>query len=240
MQILRTIVFNILFFSWSISYLVLSFWIFLFSISYANKHFKFYFRIVFWLAEKILNLKVEVRGLERIRKLEREQGCFLVLSKHQSALETFLYPTLFKEYPVFVHKKELLFIPFWGWYMAKMQMIAIDRSAGRKAISVMVKKAKRTFKQKRPIIIFPEGSRTLPGEYNKYKSGFYSIYKELDLRILPIAINTGVFWNKKEFVKKSGTVIIDILPPVKSGLDKKDVLELVENKIEKACKKICN
>ncbi|MCV6599262.1 MAG: 1-acyl-sn-glycerol-3-phosphate acyltransferase [Alphaproteobacteria bacterium] len=214
-------------------------WVLLMPVSYANLHFKFYFRTVFWIAEKVLGLKIEVRGIERVRKLEKENGCFLVLSKHQSALETFIYPAIFKEYPVFVHKKELLLIPFWGWYMAKMQMIAIDRSSGRKAISVIVEKARRTFKQKRPIIIFPEGSRTLPGEYNKYKSGFYSIYKELDLKILPIAINTGVFWNKKEFVKKSGKVVIDILPPIKSGLDKKEALELVENKIEKATKKLC-
>lgn len=238
MQLIRTIIFNILFFAISIIYLTLSFWVLFTPISYANHHFKAYFRAIFWLADKILNLRFEVKGMERLRKLEEKEGCFLVLSNHQSVMETLLYPQLFKQYPVFVHKKELLYIPFWGWYMMKMQMIAIDRSSGKAAINKMVNSAKRAYGQKRPIIIFPEGTRTLPGEHNKYKSGFYSIYKELDLTILPIAINTGAYWNKKDFVKKKGVVTIEVLPSIQSGLEKKEVMSLVESKIKNACEKL--
>jgi 1-acyl-sn-glycerol-3-phosphate acyltransferase len=92
--------------------------------------------------------------------------------------------------------------------------------------------------QNRPIIIFPEGTRTLPGDKNRYKSGFYSVYKDLNVPILPIALNTGCFWNKKEFVKKAGVVTIQVLPPIKAGLDKKEVMKQVEEKIEKASKKL--
>lgn len=238
MQLIRTILFNIFFAVFSVLFLVLSFWILFTPISYVNIHFKMYFNTVFFILEKIVGLKVEVQGEHRIRKFEQEQGCFLVLSNHQSAMETFYFPRLFKEYPVFVHKKELLYIPFWGWYMAKIQMIAIDRSSGKVAINKMVSKAKRVYRQKRPIIIFPEGTRTLPGEYNKYKSGFYSIYKELNIPILPIALNTGEFWNKRDFIKKSGVVTIQVLPPIKPGLSKKEVMALVEGKISKASKKL--
>ncbi len=238
MQIFRTIIFNAIYAIFSIIFLVSAIWILLAPISLINKYFKFYFNTVFWLADKILGLKVEVQGEHRLRKMEEEYGCFMVISNHQSALETFYYPKLFKEYPVFVHKKELLYIPFWGWYMAKMQMISIDRSSGKKAIDKMVEKARRTCKQRRPIIIFPEGTRTSSNEHNKYKSGFYSVYKELNLPILPMAINTGEFWNKKDFVKKSGAVMIQVLPPIEPGLPKKELMKLVEDKIRHACEKL--
>jgi len=238
MQFLKTIIFNTLFFVWTILFLVLSFWTLFMTNAYCANHFKKYFKVVFILADKVLNLKVEVEGAEAIRKLESARTEFLVVSKHQSAMETFFYPYFFKEYPTFIHKKELLYIPLWGWYMAKMKMIAIDRSSGKKAINNMVSKAKEIAHLNRPIIIFPEGTRTLRGETNKYKSGFYSIYKELNLPIVPIALNTGDFWNKKEFIKKSGIVKIKILPIIESGLDKKEVMDKVENSIENACKKL--
>jgi 1-acyl-sn-glycerol-3-phosphate acyltransferase len=238
MQKIRTIIFNISFFITSVVFLLLSIWVVFAPLSWGNKWFKFCFKVVFFQVTHILGLKVEVQGEHRIRKMEEEHGCFLVISKHQSAMETFYYPMLFKEYPVFVHKKELLWIPLWGWYMAKMQMISIDRSSQRKALSKIVEKAKKTYEQRRPIIIFPEGTRTLKGEHNKYKSGFYQVYKELNIPILPIALNTGEYWNKKEFVKKKGTVTIQALPPIKPGMEKKELMKLIEHKIEDACKKL--
>lgn len=239
MQLVRTIIFNVMFFITLSVFLIGSFWIVVLPMSYCNKHLKAYFRLLFWLAKVILGLKVEVRGAARLRKLEKEEQSFIVLSKHQSSLETFFYPAFFKEYPVFVHKKELLYIPFWGWYMAKMQMISIDRSSGKKALDKMVDKAKRVYAQGRPIVIFPEGTRTLPGESNKYKSGFYQVYKNLDVKVVPIALNTGMYWNKKDFIKKPGTIIIEVLPVIEAGLPKKELMSIVEKKIETETKKLC-
>jgi 1-acyl-sn-glycerol-3-phosphate acyltransferase len=123
--------------------------------------------------------------------------------------------------------------------MAKMQMIAIDRKSGRRALEKMEDKAKRAQRQNRVIIIFPEGTRTLPGEKNKYKSGFYTIYKNLNLEILPIALNTGCCWSKKSFIRKPAKVTIQILPSIKTGKDKVEVLQLIEDKIEQTTSKLC-
>jgi 1-acyl-sn-glycerol-3-phosphate acyltransferase len=165
--------------------------------------------------------------------MEEKYGCFLAISKHQSIIETFLYPMIFEKYPVFIHKKELLYVPLFGLYMHKMGMISIDRSSGKKALDKILVQAKIRKSENRPIIIFPEGTRAKPGAKPKYKSGFYQMYKELNLPILPMALNSGLFWPKGAKVIKPGVMEVCLLPEIETGLDKKELMEIIEHKIEK-------
>jgi len=237
---IRTVLYKICFFIFSAIFLICSFWIMFLPQRIINIYLKkVYFNTVQFLMAKILKLKIEVKGEHRLHQMEKKYGCFLAVSKHQSSIETVFYPKLFKKYPVFVHKKELLYIPFWGQYMWKMGMIAIDRSSRISAIKTIVKKARITKEQKRPIIIFPEGTRTPIGKHNKYQSGFYSIYKDLNVPILPIALNTGIYWDKKQFIKRPGTMTISILPMIEPGKNKKELMQLIEKTIENETNRLC-
>ena len=187
---------------------------------------------IFLLLKYICKITHEIQGKENISTKP-----VLVASKHQSAFETF---ALFYYLPrsVFIHKKQLFLIPIFGQYLKKINMISIDRRGGTKEIRQMLKKAKEKINSGFSIIIFPEGTRKKPGEVAKYKSGFVSLYRELNCEILPIAVNSGKFWPKHTFVKKEGHIIIKILPIIKSGMGRKEILIKVENSIEEETSKI--
>lgn len=181
-----------------------------------------------------LNIKININdeaGLYNMR-----DGSYIVASKHQSALETIIFYTIFRN-PIFVLKKELTYIPIFGILAWKIH-ISVDRG-NRKAMSGILKQLPRAIKRKRKIIIFPEGTRNKVGmkkDKIKYKSGVYYIAKNNpDLKILPVNINTGEVWGKKAFVKKSGAVNINIYKPFKASdmKNKKLFLEELKNAVEK-------
>jgi len=184
------------------------------------------------LLEKIfLNLTYEIRGLENLPT----SGSYLVASKHQSTYETFKLHILFKD-PAIVLKKELLKIPLWGLYLKKSDVIAIDRSTPKMAIQSIKDGAKRVAAQGRPIVIFPQGTRVLPTTTpteKPYKIGIIRMQEETGLPIVPLALNTGIFWPRNAlWIKKSGKVIFEFLPTVHAGQTNEDTIAEIGKLIE--------
>lgn len=188
----------------------------------------------FWLGGTLGGLRVlaglsfELRGRENL-----PAGPFLVASKHQSAFETFAFHLLLND-PAYILKRELLWIPFFGWYLGKSGVIAIDRSAGTKALKAMVKGAEEAVALGRPVIIFPEGTRAAPGAKLPYHSGVAMLYGALKLPTVPIALNSGLFWRRRGFLKKPGIITIEALPPIAPGMDRKAFMAELETRVETA------
>ena len=187
---------------------------------------------IFKLLEIICKITYEVKGRENI-----PNKAVLVASKHQSAFETFALFYILNN-SIFIHKKQLFYIPIFGQYLKKVNMISIDRSKGTSAIRTMLNQAKSKISQGYSIIIFPEGTRKKPGENPDYKTGIAGIYKELETEVLPVAVNSGHFWPKHTFVKKPGKIIIKFLKPIPSQLDKSEFLKTIESVIEEETNKI--
>lgn len=182
------------------------------------------------LEKYILDLNFEVRGRENLPS----SGSYIVASKHQSAYETTKLHILFND-PAIILKKELLKIPLWGWYLGKSDVIAIDRSTPKSAIESIQNGARRMQTQGRPVIIFPQGTRVSTNTTAKdrpYKIGVVRLQEATNLPIIPLAMNTGVFWPRNSWIKKPGTVIFEFLPPVNPGLPAADILAKLQKDIE--------
>ena len=185
-----------------------------------------------WLLEKICGLKVEFRGLENIPR-----GGYIIASKHQSILETF---ALLLHAPDFAYvlKRELTLIPFFGWYLIGAEQIAIDRSAGRSAVSIVSDRAGAVLKSGRQIFIFPEGTRRPPGAPAQYKSGVAKLYEETGAPCLPVALNTGLFWGRRGFSRRPGVAVIEYLPPIAPGLERDAFIAKLQSIIEAECNRL--
>ena len=157
------------------------------------------------------NIKIEYRGLQYLPKSD-----VIYASKHESALETYCYNIIINRIG-FVLKKELTYIPFFGWAQYFYGTIPVDRKAGGAAMRKMLKAAEKMKKDKRAIMIFPEGTRCVPGTTKGYKAGPYFLAKQLKLPVIPVALNTGFFWAKNSFFRYPGTVVIEFLPPIEVG-----------------------
>ncbi|MCZ2327893.1 lysophospholipid acyltransferase family protein [Bartonella sp. F02] len=186
-------------------------------------------RITLFLQKYIAGTNYEIEGLENLPK-----GAYIVAPKHQSAWETFsLVPYL--DDPVLIIKRELMWIPFFGWYMAKTQIIPINRTSPIKALKTIIQIAKQKAKQGRQILIFPEGTRRQPGQEPDYKPGILALYNELGLQVVPIAHNAGLYWPRNNFRRYPGTIRVRILPPIEANLSKSDFREKLIKKTEEAC-----
>lgn len=197
-----------------------------FAIVYAYVH------TIHFLEKHILGLDYEVRGLEHLPK----DGSFIVAAKHQSPYETFKLHILFAD-PAVVLKQELLKIPLWGWFLSRIHPIAIDRSNGRRASQQVIDGAKRVAQENRPIIIFPQGTRVYPWQTPKdkpYKNGAGRMYEATGMPIVPLALNTGLFWPRTSWVKRPGKVIFEFLPPILPGKTAAAVTKELEERIESA------
>ena len=176
----------------------------------------------------VAGLSWELRGAENLPK-----GPVIIASKHQSAFETFAFHLLLSD-PAYILKRELLWIPFFGWYLGKSGVIAIDRSAGTKALKAMVKGAEEACAAHRPVVIFPEGTRAAPGAKLPYHSGVAMLYGALKVPVVPIALNSGLFWRRRGFAKKAGVLTIEALPAIAPGMDRKAFMVELETRIETA------
>jgi len=195
----------------------------------ADKMAKFWSEFLMFLLRITCDISYEVRGKENIPK----DRSVIIASKHQSMWETIIMHLIVHR-PVYIFKKELLKIPFYGWYLRFMSGIIADRDGGPRALKNIVKSAKKYIKNKQDIIIFPQGTRTKIGakvEDYPYQSGLVWLYGFLKLPVVPAALNSGLYWNKDS--KKSGKIIIEFLPIIESGLDKKKFVNLLQGAIEK-------
>lgn len=189
-------------------------------------------RTSLWLLEKICGLRMEFRGLENI-----PEGPFILAAKHQSALETFALVGHAKDFS-FILKRELTYIPLFGWYLKRAEQIAIDRKSGRAALEQAIERSRALLDEGRAVFIFPEGTRTRVGAEPKYKMGVAHIYAANNAPCVPAALNTGVFWPRRSFRKHSGVVVIEFLAPIPPGLEKTSFLHLLQTRIEDASHKL--
>lgn len=163
----------------------------------------------------VLGLKLELRGLENLP----EGSHYIIAGKHQSAYETLKIPFMARlKHPVIVLKKELIYLPGWGFYPPRMGLIAIDRASGPQALQQMIAGARKGFAKGRPLSLFPEGTRKAIGAEPDYKPGLAKIYRDLQVPVVPMALNSGVFWGRNEFFKRGGTVVFEFLPALPAGM----------------------
>jgi 1-acyl-sn-glycerol-3-phosphate acyltransferase len=180
-----------------------------------------------WLGLAV-GLGYEVRG-----EAYRPKGPAIVALKHQSAWETLALACLLED-PAIVLKRELLSIPFFGWYLKGVGMIAIDRAAGAGALKQMVSEAKAAIALGRPVAIFPEGTRSPVGTRQPYHPGVGALYTQLDLPVVPVAHNSGLYWRRGFLNKRAGRIIVDFLPPIAPGIGRREMLRILEERIEGA------
>jgi 1-acyl-sn-glycerol-3-phosphate acyltransferase len=187
---------------------------------------------IFWawglgiMIKYMLGITYEVRGLENL-----PEGSFIVAAKHQSTWDTIM-PHAFLKDPAWVLKKELHQIPFVGWFYMRQGSIPVDRKGGSKAMRYMLLRAKAAREQGRPIVIFPEGTRSIIGSAPDYQPGVAGLYRQLKLPVVPMALNSGVYWGRRQTVKKPGTIIVEFLKPLEAGLDRKDFMARLEEQVE--------
>ncbi|HPD82793.1 MAG TPA: lysophospholipid acyltransferase family protein [Alphaproteobacteria bacterium] len=191
---------------------------------------KLYLDGVFVLEKIILNLKYEIRGAEYLPP----KGTYIVAAKHQSAYETLKLHHLFGD-PTIVLKRELMHIPLFGFFLKKLGVIAINREDKESSINSIIEGAKRMADQNRPIIIFPQGTRVGVNATTKekpYKGGIVKMYTHAQLKIVPMALNSGLFWGRNSYLKKPGTVVFEFLSPIEPGLPDKKVMRALEDRLE--------
>lgn len=226
--VLRATSFNLLFFAWSTSFALL-FWPLLVlpprRIAWLGR---LWAKGVLALLAWTVGLRHEVRGLEH-----RPQGAAIVASKHQSAWDTIVF-FLLHERLAYVLKAELMLIPIIGWYLARVGMIAIDRRGGARALRRLIARARTAAAEDRTIVIFPEGTRTAPGQRRPYHPGVSALYSQLGLPVVPVALNSGHYWRRRGFIKRPGTIVLEYLPPIAPGLDRAAFAADLERRIEEA------
>lgn len=189
---------------------------------------KLWARFILFGLRWIAGVKVEVRGLEH-----RPTGPALIAAKHQGMLDV-IAPFAFLDDACFVMKKELMPLPFFGWFAWKTKMIAVDRAAHAKALKDMVRQTRARLAEGRQILIFPEGTRTAPGAPADYKPGVAAIYRDVDAPCWPVATNSGVHWPAHGFKRYPGTVVFEFLPPIPAGLKRAEFMKQLESRIEDA------
>lgn len=183
---------------------------------------------VIWLAKVLCGIRYQFKGYENL-----PDQPVILLSKHQSAWETIFLLCMMPRPLVFVFKKSLLYIPFFGWALGLLRMIPINRNKGRDAFAQVVTQGRRRLADGQWIIMFPEGTRIAPGKRGKYKGGGARLAVETNTVVVPIAHNAGECWPKNSFIKRPGLVTVSIGKPMSpQGLSAIELMEQVENWIE--------
>lgn len=221
MLYLRSIFFDVFFYSFTFFYVIL---LLPFVIWLPSKKFFIIYQawshIVLTALRKIVKIKIEIEGQENIP----QKPC-IIACEHQSALDTIIPGIIFPQF-VFVLKKELFYIPFFGFYLWKLKAIPLERKKGIASIKKLLKKAIALYQQRYHIFIFPQGTRVDPFNKNApIQSGFYSIYKYTQMPVLPVTLDSGLYWKRKSFFKKPGTVYIKIHPVMQSGLKQNEITD---------------
>ena len=183
-------------------------------------------RLIIWVMRLVCGIRVEVTGLEHIAP-----GAAIIASKHQSAFDTFVWPALLDQ-PSYVLKRELLNLPFWGRVARHSGAVAVDRDGGGAALRGMVRDARRVLDEDRPLVIFPEGTRSAPGERLPYQPGVAALVMGSGVPCYPVATNSGQHWGRRAFHKLPGVISISILPALPPGLTRKPLMEALEAQIE--------
>ena len=193
---------------------------------------------LFWIDFCLGWLRLTCRLTHRVRGLENlPAGPVIIACKHQSSWETLAFSRIFPRSAT-VLKRELLFIPVVGWAMARVGNIAVERGEGATALRGLVRQAKRTLAEGRSILIFPEGTRVAPGAEKPYQVGTAALYRQLGVPVVPVALNSGVFWGRRKFIKWPGVIDVEVLPPIPPGLDRETFMTSLRRRIEEATNRL--
>lgn len=227
--VLRSTAFNLFFYPWTALCLLLSLPAFPFLAPAGVRAVaRFWERGTVGALRLLVGLDHEVRGRERLPGTPA-----IIAAKHQSAWETLTFHLLVPELAVGL-KEELTRIPGFGWYLMKAQNIRIDRGGAAPALRSLVEGAKRAVGQGLSVLIFPEGTRRAPGDPPDYKPGVAALYGALKIPVVPVALNSGVFWGRRRAVKRPGRIVVEFLEPIPPGLDRRRFMALLEERIETA------
>jgi 1-acyl-sn-glycerol-3-phosphate acyltransferase len=180
----------------------------------------------------ICGVRIDIRGRENL-----PAGGFIVASKHQSAWETLALAASVPE-PRYILKRELLWVPFFGFYLMRTGQVAINRGKRAEAIASMNRAAELAVREGGQILIFPEGTRRPVDAPPAYKMGVAHLYEAIGAPVVPVAINAGVFWPRRRFLKYPGTIVMEFLPPIAPGLSKEVFLPLLQQRIEDATNRL--
>lgn len=224
----RAFAFNLLFVGWTVIVGVLALPFLVAPRRAAMAFGRWWAKSVLVLLRAVVGLGHEVRGLDRL-----PPGACIVAMKHQSAWDALILPIVLGD-PAIVVKRELLWLPIYGWYAGRAGSIAVDRKAGAAALRRMVAAAREAAAEGRPIVIFPEGTRTAPGTRLSYHPGVAALYQGLQLPLVPAAVNSGLYWGRRSFLKRPGRIVLEFLPPIPPGLPRRAVMQEIETRIEAA------
>ena len=225
---LRSLAFAAAFYVVTGLFLLLGSWLLFVPRSWAMYGLKLHARTSCWLLRYVGGVHMEVRGREFLPKAP----C-LVVSKHQSAWETFALIPLLSD-PAIVLKDELKWIPFYGWFCVKFAHILVRRDKAAVALKAMIGDAQDRAAAGREIVIFPEGTRRAPAAPPDYKPGYVALYEGLGIPCVPVALNSGLYWPRRSLLRYPGTIIVEILPPIAPGMPRKEFRRLFEEQLEAA------
>jgi len=232
MAVLRSLLFNVFFFAWTLAIVVMGLPFLLLPHRFTYRLGAFWVRVTLAVLGGLVGLRHRVVGLEH-----RLPGAAIYAVKHQSAWDTLVFALLLDE-PAYVLKRELTYLPLFGWLLLRAGMIPVDRAGRASALRRMIGQAKQRTAAGRPLLIYPEGTRTAPGERRPYQPGVAALYGQLDLPVVPVALNSGLFWGRRQFVKRPGTITVEFLPAIPPGLPRRAFMAELEKRLEGACARL--
>jgi 1-acyl-sn-glycerol-3-phosphate acyltransferase len=225
----RSLIFNVLFYGLMVvTIIVTALWSLVISRDHLMSFVRAWARSSSALLKGVCKLEYEIRGIENIPK-----GGYIFAGKHQSFWETFAFIPLLHD-PCYVIKRELLYVPVWSWYAVKGRMVFVTRGKGQVALKELAIGGARETAAGRPIMLFPEGTRRAPGVEPVYKFGITHLYRQLSVPVLPVALNSGLYWPRRKFMRYPGKILVELLPPIPPGLSAEAFQERLVNDIESA------
>ena len=228
MTVVRSLAFVALFYVWSATLAILFLPLMLAPLPVILRAFKLWSLGVMALLRACCGVRVELRG-----KAHVPTGPAVIAAKHQCMFDVFAQFAWLDAH-CFVMKRELLWIPVFGWYARRTGMITLDRKGRSDALRKLMRAAKTRIDQGRQVVIFPEGTRGQPGRAGQYQVGVAALYRELDLPVIPVATNSGLHWPAHGFIRKPGKVVFEFLEPIPPGLKRAEFMAELERRIETA------
>jgi 1-acyl-sn-glycerol-3-phosphate acyltransferase len=232
MLFLRSLLFNILFYANLAALLIFGLPTMLFGRRAIIRLAHYWGWSSFWLMEKICGTRVQFRGRENLLR----EGC-IIAAKHQSAWETFALTTQLRDF-TYILKRELTWLPLFGQYLVRADQIAIDRKSRSAALKQLVTEASQAMSEGRAVFIFPEGTRRPAGAPPHYKAGVAHLYAATGAPCVPVALNSGLFWPRRKFLRYPGTIVIEFLPAIPPGLSTSEFLAKLQSVIEEASNRL--
>lgn len=226
LTVIRSLLFVIWMYGTMVIFGLALIWMLVFPRSFARAGYRFWLWLVFGGLWVICGQRYEVRGRENL-----PEGGALIASRHESMLETQAFWQILDD-PAIILKKELAYLPFFGWFAVKLGNIVVDRGAAAKALRKMLRDARERAEDDRQILIFPEGTRMAPGTFTDLKPGVAGLYNAMSVPCVPVALNSGDFWAGSGIIRKPGTAVIEFLEPIAPGMSRDDFMTLLQSRIE--------